>query len=165
MWTPSTGAAESSLNKGDYMNKAIFILALAALLLPLALLAETWDIAGVWYNGEKTSKIEVFKTTKGDYAGRIVWLKEPNNEAGKPRLDVKNPDKKLQSRPLMNLLILSGLTDKGKNKYAGGTIYDPKSGNTYSCKGEITGPNTIKFRGYMVISLAGRTDTWTRTTK
>jgi uncharacterized protein (DUF2147 family) len=147
------------------MKHLFLILVLAGLLLPAALLAETFDITGVWFTGEKTSKIEIYKTTSGKFAGKIVWLKVPNDEAGKPRLDVKNPDKNLKGRPLMNLVVLTGLTDKGKNKFDGGTIYDPKSGNTYSCKGELTDNNTLKLRGFIGISLVGRTDTWTRTTK
>ena len=147
------------------MKQIIFVITLAAFLLPLALLAQTHNIQGVWFNGEKTSKIEIYKTTAGNYAGRIVWLKEPLDESGNPKLDAKNPDKTLRSRALMNLVILSGLTSKGNNKFDGGTIYDPKSGNTYSCKGELSSENTLKLRGFIGISLVGRTDTWTRTTK
>jgi len=122
-------------------------------------------ILGVWFNGEKTSKIEVFKTTSGNYAGRIVWLKVPNDENNKPKTDHKNPDAKLRTRAINGLVILSALDFKGKGKYDSGSIYDPKSGNTYSCKGELADDNTLKLRGFMGVSLLGRTDTWTRTTK
>ncbi len=146
--------------------KNLWILALAAaLLLPVALAAEDYSIEGYWYNAEKTSKIRIFKTTAGNYAGKIVWLKEPNDAKGKPRLDIENPDPELRSRPLLDLVIIRGLEDKGNNKFAHGTIYDPKSGNTYSSKGELTSPNVLKLRGYIGISLVGRTETWTRTTK
>lgn len=133
------------------------------LLLPLALAAETYSIEGYWHNSEKTSKIQIYKTTAGNYAGKIVWLKVPNDANGNPRVDDKNPDKSLRSRQLLNLVIVRGLTPKGANKYDSGTIYDPKSGNTYSSKAELTGPNTLKLRGFIGISLVGRTETWTRT--
>ena len=151
------------------MKRLSILIMIALILLPLVLSAQkTTDadrILGVWFNGEKTSKIEVFKTTTGAYAGRIVWLKEPNDEAGNPKTDKKNPDAKLRDRETMGMVVLSGLNSRGKAKYDGGTIYDPKSGNTYSCKAELSDDNTIKLRGFMGVSLIGRTDTWTRTTK
>ncbi|NCU04415.1 MAG: DUF2147 domain-containing protein, partial [Chitinophagaceae bacterium] len=38
----------------------------------------------------------------------------------------------------------------------------PKNGKTYSCKMALDGNNTLKVRGYIGVSLIGRTDTWTR---
>lgn len=147
--------------KGVTMKKLIFALTLLALLLPLALAAKVHQIEGYWYNAEKTTKIQIYKTTAGTYDGKITWLKEPN-ENGKPKVDNDNPDKSLRARPLMNLVIVKNLKPKGNNKYDGGTIYDPQSGNTYSSKVELTGPNTMKLRGFIGVSLIGRTVTWTR---
>ena len=39
----------------------------------------------------------------------------------------------------------------------------PKSGNTYSCYLELQGSDTLRVRGYVLISLVGRTEIWTRT--
>ncbi len=143
------------------MKHLLIAIILIALCLPLLALKED-DILGSWYNGEKSSKIQIYKTTGGSYAGKIVWLKEPNDAKGVAKLDVKNPDKKLRGRALMNLVILTGLKSKGNDKFDGGKIYDPKSGNTYSCKGELENINTLKLRGFIGVSLIGRTDTWTR---
>jgi len=138
------------------MKNLLIAIILIALCLPLLALKED-DILGNWYNGEKTSKIQIYKTTGGSYAGKIVWLKEPNDEKGVAKLDAKNPDKKLRGRALMNLVILTGLKYKGNDKFDGGKIYDPKSGNTYSCKGEFENINTLKLRGFIGVSLIGRT--------
>lgn len=143
------------------MKHLFLALIIVAFCLPL-LAQKGEDITGNWFNGEKSSQIQIFKTTAGNYAGKIIWLKEPNDEDGKAKVDHKNPDKKLQSRALMNLVILTGLDYKGKNNYEGGKIYDPKSGKTYSCKAELADNNTLKLRGYIGVSLVGRTDTWTR---
>ncbi|GAB1367383.1 DUF2147 domain-containing protein [Candidatus Cloacimonadaceae bacterium] len=146
----------------------VYLITLLALILliPAAILAaEPNDrLEGVWFNGEKTSKIEIYKTKDGSFAGKIVWLKEPNTPDGKAKLDSKNPDAKLQKRPLLNLVIVSGLKSDGKGKYADGKIYDPKSGKTYSAKAELTNNNTLALRGFIGVSLVGRTDTWIRTT-
>ena len=50
-------------------------------------------------------------------------------------------------------------------KYTEGKIYDPKSGKTYS--GQITqsDTNTLKLRGYIGVSLIGRSTIWTRSEK
>jgi len=38
------------------MKQIIFVITLAAFLLPIALLAQTHNIQGVWFNGEKTRR-------------------------------------------------------------------------------------------------------------
>lgn len=47
--------------------------------------------------------------------------------------------------------------------YEGGEILDPENGKTYRClmKLDSTG-NTLEVRGYIGISLIGRSQTWTR---
>jgi uncharacterized protein (DUF2147 family) len=62
-------------------------------------------------------------------------------------------------------VILSGLVDKGGNKYTNGTIYDPESGKTYSCRGELTSENVLKLRGYIGLPTLGRSTVWTRANK
>ncbi len=118
-------------------------------------------IERIWYNQEKTAKVQVFKATDGKYYGKIVWLKEPNNEEGKPKVDKNNPDKAKKSTPLMGLQLLKGFKKDGENGYEDGTIYDPKNGKTYSCKINRKG-ETLEVRGYVGISLIGRTTIWTK---
>jgi uncharacterized protein (DUF2147 family) len=55
-----------------------------------------------------------------------------------------------------------GFEFKSENNWEKGTIYDPENGKTYSCKIYLENKNTMKIRGYIGISLIGRTDTWTR---
>jgi uncharacterized protein (DUF2147 family) len=43
-----------------------------------------------------------------------------------------------------------------------GTVYDPKSGKTYSCTMDLQGPDKIKVRGFIGIELIGRDYIWTR---
>ena len=50
----------------------------------------------------------------------------------------------------------------GKTVWKGGTVYDPKSGKTYSGKMTLVSPNKLDMRGFVGISLFGRTTTWTR---
>ncbi len=146
------------------MKKLIFILIALSLLMPIFAQGAS-RITGVWFNGDKNSKIEIAETKDGLFDGHIIWLKEPTGKDGKPKTDVNNPEVKLQKKPLEGLQILFDLKYDGKEKYKGGTIYDPQAGKTYSVKAELVNNNTLSLRGYIGIPLAGRTDTWIRTTK
>lgn len=121
------------------------------------------DILGIWFNEEKTSKVEIFK--KGSlYFAKIVWLKELNDKVtGKPRVDNLNPDVKLQKTPLLGLVIMKNFVFDGKDEWEDGTIYDPKKGKTYSCYMSFDGLGILKIRGYIGFSLLGRTTYWTKT--
>jgi uncharacterized protein (DUF2147 family) len=117
-------------------------------------------ILGTWYNEEKTSGIEIFKCTDA-YCGRIVWLKTPLDAEGKEKTDSKNPDESLRARKLLGLQILTGFKYAGDETWESGKIYDPKNGKTYSCRIRLEGGD-LKIRGFIGISLLGRTTVWSR---
>jgi len=122
--------------------------------------AET--ILGTWLTSSKEAKVEI--TQKGDsYFGKIIWLKEPNNPDGTPKTDKKNDDESMHKTPILGYQILKNFKFKAKDhSWEDGTIYDPKSGNTYDCIIEAPENDVLEVRGYIGLSLFGRTDTWTR---
>jgi uncharacterized protein (DUF2147 family) len=141
---------------------------LAALVIPTLLfsiakvLIDANDIVDTWLNEEGTAKVRIFKATNGKYYGKIIWLKEPNKD-GKPKVDDKNPDKTKNNEPIMGLQLLKGFEfDADDKEWNGGTIYDPKNGKTYSCIITKNGDKAIKVRGYIGVSLLGRTTVWTK---
>jgi uncharacterized protein (DUF2147 family) len=76
-------------------------------------------------------------------------------------LDGHNPDEALQKRPLCGLDIGTGFRQQDADHLVDGQLYDPVSGKTY--KGNVTGEgDKLKLRGYIGISLFGRSETWTR---
>jgi uncharacterized protein (DUF2147 family) len=118
-------------------------------------------VLGTWYNGSRESRIEIYKCAD-KYCGKIVWLNEPNYEDGKPKVDKNNPDAKLKGRPIMGMPLMKDFEYDSKNVWEDGEIYDPKRGKTYSCKMTLTDNDRLEVRGYVGISLIGRTDVWTR---
>jgi uncharacterized protein (DUF2147 family) len=118
------------------------------------------DIVGIWLtNGKEPAKIEIYKSAT-NYYGKIVWLKYPT-ENGKPKLDKKNPDESKRNQQIIGLLILTGFRFDG-DEWDDGEVYDPESGKTYSCHLSLKDKSTLKVRGYVGISLIGRTELWTR---
>jgi len=121
--------------------------------------AETALPIGLWKNEDAT--FEIFEND-GKLSARIVALKEPKTAEGKEKTDIHNPDRSKRNRPIIGLVFMSGFNRKSDTRWENGAIYDPKSGNTYSCFMELDGPNRIEVHGYIGISLIGRTDVWTR---
>lgn len=120
------------------------------------------DIVGVWLTEKKESKIEIYK--KGNkYFGKIIWIKETVGPDGKEKLDVNNPDANKRDRPLLGLTLLKNLTwDADEQEWNEGEIYDPKSGNTYSMLAKKQGQKQLYLKGYIGVSLLGRSTIWTR---
>jgi uncharacterized protein (DUF2147 family) len=118
-------------------------------------------VIGIWLtSGKEPAKIQIFKSGE-KYYGKIIWLKNPT-ENGKQRTDGNNPDKSKRNNPIIGLLMLTGFKFDGDDEWKGGDIYDPESGKTYSSYMYIKDNNTLKVRGYVGVSLFGRTETWTR---
>jgi uncharacterized protein (DUF2147 family) len=138
-----------------------FILVIAIILsVNVIAKAQTDKIEGLWYNDIKSAKVLITRASNGKFYGKVVWLKEPLKN-GKPKVDELNSDEKLRTRPRLGLPVLADFVKDGDDKYTDGTIYDPNNGKTYSCKMTYKG-NTLDIRGYIGISLFGRTTTWTR---
>lgn len=123
------------------------------------------DIVGYWLNEEQDGKIQIYKEN-GKYFGKLIWLKNPiDDETGKPKLDKKNPDDALKTRPTKGIILMSDFVFDGEDVWDDGEIYDPKSGSLYSCYVKLESMDKMKVRGYIGISLLGRTTYWTRTTE
>ncbi|MFT5915945.1 MAG: hypothetical protein ACI81T_002448 [Bacteroidia bacterium] len=163
------------------MKKSIYLILFA--IIPL-LAASTFKssmrkgdedlIVGRWKpsNGRSVVSIYKGKSENGEdtdkYYGKIIWLKQPNDDKGKLRKDVNNSDDELKKKTVKGLVIIKKLEFEeidGKTiTWSGGTIYDPNNGSEYSFEAEINKKNadTMSGRGFIGVALFGRTDTWTR---
>jgi len=118
-------------------------------------------VLGKWLNPSGEGQILIYKAPSAKYSGKLIWLKEPHDEAGKPKTDIKNPKSSLRNQPLLGLEILKDFVFED-GRWVDGSIYDPKTGKTYSCTLTLKEDGQLNIRGYIGISLLGRSESWKR---
>lgn len=141
---------------------ASLIIFLALVTLPVASRADEnqgMSPVGLWKTED--AEIEIFEVD-GKLSGKIAALNKQYTSDGVEKTDISNPDPAKRSRPLVGLIFMSGFTPEGSGRWDHGTIYDPKTGNTYASFLEYNGGDTLKLRGYIGISLIGRTAVWAK---
>lgn len=105
------------------------------------------------------SVVEIWEEN-GKLYGKIVKLFRKPDEDQNPKCT--ECEGKLKNQPIIGMTILRGLV-KDDNEWTDGTITDPKNGKTYDCTISLEdGGKKLKVRGYMGISLLGRTQHWVR---
>jgi uncharacterized protein (DUF2147 family) len=118
---------------------------------PLATAPPADSILGSWWSG----LLKIVKTKSGLYEVLIQDGKDADKK------DVNNPDPKLRDRKLRGVVIMWHLRFED-GEYIDGYCYNPRDGNTYRVKMKITGPTSLRLRGYLGISLLGQNQDWTR---
>lgn len=105
---------------------------------------------------EAKSIVEVFEKD-GKIYGKVVEILNPARKDSKCQ-NCKGDDK---DKPILGLTIIKGLKKDGA-EYTDGDILDPQKGKLYSCTIKLDGNDKLSVRGYMGISLIGRSQTWYR---
>ena len=106
--------------------------------------------------GKIDSVVEIYEKDGKAYA-KIVEIKDPaRRSAVCTECEGENKGKKI-----LGLNILTGL-EKDGDEWSGGTILDPRNGKVYKCYIELVKPNKLKLRGYVGVSLFGKTKYWER---
>ena len=111
------------------------------------------DLIGTYMTDKNEGMVEITKRDN-KYFGKLLWTKTEG------KLDTNNPDVKQQSQPLRGKEILKSFDFNGSDLWHNGTIYDPKNGKTYSCKITRDEKGNLSVRGYIGVSLLGRTTLW-----
>ena len=143
------------------MRNATTLAAIAfALLLAPPIGAEDPDSAlkGRYWLPEKDGQFEMYEKA-GRFFGRVVAYDVPD------QLDERNPDPKLRSRPFVGIDMFESFRfDPESGRWVDGTVYDGKGGSTYDgyLWFEDGDPNTLLGRGYIGISVFGRTERFER---
>ncbi|TNE41388.1 MAG: DUF2147 domain-containing protein [Alphaproteobacteria bacterium] len=121
--------------------------------------AHAADATGVWSTVENKSHVKI-ELCGDKLCGRIIWLKEPNDDEGKPKLDKNNTDAELRKRPIIGLKLLSGFVKDGKGGWDDGEIYNPEDGKTYGSSMELDGTDKLDVKGCVLFFC--KSQVWTR---
>ncbi|WP_426279129.1 DUF2147 domain-containing protein [Chryseobacterium sp. S-02] len=116
------------------------------------------QIEGKWKTIDDETKqaksiVEIYKKSDGKYYGKVSQLLI---KPADPNCTVCKDDRK--GKPVLGMEIIRGLK-KEDDEFTGGTITDPKTGKTYKCTITRDG-DKLNVRGYIGLSLIGRTQTW-----
>ncbi|AHE67479.1 DUF2147 domain-containing protein [Legionella oakridgensis] len=138
--------------------KQCFLLVLAVLYLPSGF---AQSLTGLWTTmDDKTGKkraVVRLNLDDGVLSGTIVRVYKQPEDTG---ICSKCPGQ-FKNQPIEGLTFLWGLKDKGKGVWEGGEILDPKSGKVYKAKLTEKG-DKLYVRGYVGLSMLGRTQVWLR---
>jgi uncharacterized protein (DUF2147 family) len=135
------------------------LLTLATLLFAFTINAQ--DIFGKWNStneetGEVDSIIEIYKKDNKAYA-KVVKIMDPARQNSVcTACEGENKNKKI-----LGLDILTGL-EKDDDEWSGGEILDPRNGKIYKCYIKLVKDNKLKIRGFIGVSLFGKTKYWER---
>ena len=97
---------------------------------------------------------EILYIPSSKYYGKLVWNKTAD------KLDINNPDKTQHTVLIRGKELLKNFDYDGSGLWHNGTIYDPKNGKTYSCKVTRDEKGNLNVRGFIGVSLIGRTSYW-----
>ncbi|WP_432258246.1 DUF2147 domain-containing protein [Cupriavidus sp. TMH.W2] len=137
---------------------------LAATLLGSAAAMAQATPSGMWKTiddntGKPRGLVEITEKN-GVFSGRVV--KSLVESEGKPKVCDKCTDAR-KDQPVIGMTILTGLRKTADNEWSGGEILDPESGKIYKSKMSLAEDgNKLNVRGFIGISLIGRTQTWER---
>lgn len=135
------------------------LLTVATLLFAFTINAQT--IFGKWNStneetGEVDSVIKIYKKDNKAYA-KVVKIMDPARQNSVcTACEGENKNKKI-----LGLDILTGL-EKDEDEWSGGEILDPRNGKVYKCYIKLVKDNKLKIRGFIGVSLFGKTKYWER---
>jgi uncharacterized protein (DUF2147 family) len=148
------------------MNAFRSVLAGAAALALLSgsVFADTLSPTGAWRTIDDKTKKErsIIRITEvnGEFRGVVEKIfDQPDDDPAHLCKECKGERK---DKPIIGMTILWGLRKDG-NGWAGGEILDPKNGKIYKAKMSLTEDGmSLNVRGFIGVSLIGRTQTWLR---
>jgi uncharacterized protein (DUF2147 family) len=104
------------------------------------------DITGVFWTPDKDGKIKVYKSN-GKYYAKLTWIKDLNSQKSK----------KPNGESTLGEILLKGFEKKKENLWTEGVIIDPTKNKEYSAKLWLDENNNLVARGFVGISLLGKT--------
>jgi uncharacterized protein (DUF2147 family) len=141
-------------------------LAVAGVLMASAVvaIAQNATAVGTWQTiddntGQPKALVQITPDGNGNLTGKIIKGLNPND----------NPDRRCtacsgerKDQLMLGMTIINDMKKDGDG-WAGGHILDPENGKLYKCKMHLEdGGQKLVVRGYIGVSLIGRSQTWIR---
>jgi uncharacterized protein (DUF2147 family) len=120
--------------------------------------------AGLWktiddHTGKARGLIRI-REVNGQYEGQIEKIFPKPGDDPTPKCE--KCDGARHNQPVLGMTFLWGLKKQG-DEYQDGEILDPENGKTYRAKMKlIDGGRKLEVRGFIGVSLFGRSQTWLR---
>jgi|SRR6266850_279811 len=138
---------------------AVTVIFLAA----LDAVAQPATPGGLWQTvnerGEREALVRITEVA-GELRGSVVQVFSPPAPSANPLCEACSGE--LRNKPILGMEILRGLRWDGE-QYSGGEILDPDEGRVYRCSLRLLeGGERLEVRGYVGISLFGRSQVWLR---
>lgn len=123
--------------------------------------AQSQSVIGKWKTiddetGKPKSVVEIYEKS-GRIYGKVIEIFEADKR-NKVCEECTGDDK---NKPILGITVIKGLKKDGK-EYNDGQILDPKNGKLYKCFITLEGSDKLKVRGFIGVSLFGRTQYWYR---
>ncbi len=150
------------MNSKTKLNYTLKVVLSLSLLVFFSIGSNSQTISGKWKTiddetNEAKSIVQIWKSSDGLFYGKIMHLFEEKDRDNV--CDECDKDDPRYMKKVVGMKIIMKMKKTGKNEWTGGTILDPKNGSVYKCKLSRKGDNLL-VRGFIGISLIGRTQTW-----
>ncbi|HYS63664.1 MAG TPA: DUF2147 domain-containing protein [Paraburkholderia sp.] len=140
--------------------------ALAGVLLAGAVtaMAQTDSPVGTWqtiddHTGQPKALVQIAQDGNGSFSGKVIKGLGPNDQPDRRCTACTDARK---DQPILGMTIINDMKKDGDG-WDHGQILDPENGKIYKCKMHLEdGGNKLVVRGYIGVSLLGRSQTWVR---
>lgn len=127
----------------------------------MAFNVQSQTVLGKWKTiddetGKPKSVVEIYEKA-GKIYGKVIEIFDVNKK-NKVCDECSGDDK---NKPILGIIVIKGLRKDGK-EYNDGQILDPNNGKLYKCFITLEENDKLKVRGFIGISLIGRTQYWYR---
>jgi uncharacterized protein (DUF2147 family) len=146
------------------MSKRTYLLLIICFLTAFSYLAQAESSpVGLWKTIDDATNKPRSLIRISDKNGELIATVEKGllpGETGDKLCDKCTDERK--DKPLIGMVIMDGMKPKG-DVYEGGHILDPDNGQVYKCRIKLDNSgNKLEVRGFIGISLIGRSQTWVR---
>lgn len=119
---------------------------------------------GVWqtiddHTGQPKALVQISEDSNGQLTGKVIKGLGASDDPSRRCTQCTDARK---DQPILGMTIIDGMKKTGEG-WDDGHILDPENGKVYRCKMHIeNGGQKLVVRGYLGISLLGRSQTWVR---